>query len=167
MFGPKLEHLDLIEYVVVDLLKVKWETFIKREFFKQMIQFSIFFALAITAFIIRPLVPEPDCGQEASNMTALNSSLANLTMMMMNETNFTCEAVSKTSVYNCYLHEFEEPDQQIRLVCEILIVIFALLYLLKALREFSFLGRKVFLENMVLCPSRVCFLISCLLLQEC
>merc|ERR1711884_854228 len=51
VFGPKLEHLDLIEYVIVDLLKVKWKTFVKREFFKQMAQFSVFFSLAITAFI--------------------------------------------------------------------------------------------------------------------
>ena len=29
VFGPKLEHLDLIEYVIVDLLKVKWNTFVK------------------------------------------------------------------------------------------------------------------------------------------
>ena len=32
-------------------------------------------------------------------------------------------------------------------------------------RQFSFLGKKIFLENMVLCPSRVCFLISCILIQ--
>ena len=53
VFGPKIEHLDLIEAIVVDLLKVKWVTFVRREFFKQMFQFTIFFALALTAFLIR------------------------------------------------------------------------------------------------------------------
>ena len=46
MFGPKLEHLDLIEYVVVDLLKVKWNSFVRREFFIQMAIFSVFFGMS-------------------------------------------------------------------------------------------------------------------------
>ena len=47
VFGPKLEHLDLIEYVVVDLLKVKWKSFVRREFFIQMLIFTIFFAMSM------------------------------------------------------------------------------------------------------------------------
>ena len=35
----------------------------------------------------------------------------------------------------------------------------------QAVRELGFLGRKVFWQNMKLCPSRVAFLISCVLLQ--
>ena len=46
VFGPKLEHLDLIEYVVVDLLKVKWQSFVRREFFIQMGIFSVFFLMS-------------------------------------------------------------------------------------------------------------------------
>ena len=46
VFGPKLEHLDLIEYVVVDLLKVKWNSFVRREFFIQMAIFSVFFGIS-------------------------------------------------------------------------------------------------------------------------
>ena len=46
VFGPKLEHLDLIEYVVVDLLKVKWNSFVRREFFIQMAIFAFFFAIS-------------------------------------------------------------------------------------------------------------------------
>ena len=182
VFGPKLEHLDLIEYVIVDLLKVKWETFIKREFFKQMLQFTIFFCLAITAFVLRPLVPESSCRQINENnktdifnnqtdlpwTTDIEQTLNITTVMELlagNVTNSTCEMVTKTSLTNCYLHSFETPLQQLRLACEILIVIFALLFLLKAIREFSFLGPKIFLENMQLCPSRVIFLFSCILLQ--
>ena len=176
VFGPKLEHLDLIEYVVVDLLKVKWETFIKREFFKQMTQFTIFFCLAITAFIIRPPTPEPECKQE-NNSTELigNETVSSWTtdlmdpalVLMSNGTNATCELVSQTKFTNCYLHSMETTEEYIRLGCEVSIVFLAILYILKALRELSFLGRKVFMENMKLCPSRVCFLFSCLLLQFC
>ena len=46
VFGPKLEHLDLIEYVVVDLLKVKWNSFVRREFFIQMAIFAVFFGIS-------------------------------------------------------------------------------------------------------------------------
>ena len=72
VFGPKLAHLDLIgngyvfhskvdmisifefvfftflEYVVVDLLKVKWTSFVRREFFIQMGIFGLFFAMGMT-----------------------------------------------------------------------------------------------------------------------
>ena len=67
----------------------------------------------------------------------------------------------------CYLHSLETMEEQIRSACEVAIVIMALLYIIKAVREFKFLGRKVFFQNMVLCPSRVCFLLSCVLLQFC
>ena len=53
------------------------------------------------------------------------------------------------------------------MVGEVIIVIMGLFYILKAIREFLFLGRKIFLQNMILCPSRVCFLFSCVLLQFC
>ena len=104
VFGPKLEHLDLIEYVVVDLLKVKWNTFIKREFFKQMAMFTVFFSLAITAFIIRPLVPEEECGQEEETSSS-NLTMSPLTtdmeeppmaaLLLSNATNATCEMVAR------------------------------------------------------------------------
>ena len=193
VFGPKLEHLDLIEYVVVDLLKVKWNTFIKREFFKQMAMFTVFFSLAITAFIIRPLVPEEECDQEEEETSSGNLTMSPLTtdmeeppmavLLLSNATNATCEMVARqvsdgqsvsiheiilifrTHFTNCYLHSIEEPMDQIRFACEVLIVFFGFLYILKALRELSFLGIKIFMENMQLCPSRVCFLVSCVLLQ--
>ena len=63
VFGAKLEHLDLIENVVVDLLRVKWNSFVKREFFKQMFIFSIFFFLSMFVFLVRPK-PRGVCNPE-------------------------------------------------------------------------------------------------------
>jgi hypothetical protein len=54
VFGTKLEHLDLIEYVVVDLLNAKYNTFVKRVFRRQMIVFLLFFCLSSFCFITRP-----------------------------------------------------------------------------------------------------------------
>ena len=147
VFGPKLEHLDLIEYVVVDLLKVKWETFIKREFFKQMTQFTIFFSLAITANILRPQVPEEECAEDDTTlpeltgnetdpssswtsdleMTSKNSSQLTALMLMTNATNATCQLVSQTEFSNCYLHSMETTEEYIRLGCEVSIIFLGLL----------------------------------------
>jgi hypothetical protein len=63
--------------VVVDLLQVKWKSFVKREFFIQMFLYTIFFCFASVAFIGRPLPPADGCG--AANDTA-NFSTALPTM---------------------------------------------------------------------------------------
>ena len=43
VFGEKVEHLDLIEGVVVDLLQTKWKSFIKRSYYRQLITFIVYF----------------------------------------------------------------------------------------------------------------------------
>jgi hypothetical protein len=67
--------------------------------------------------------------------------------------------------FACYLHTYTTIWEQTRLLGEIIIVVWGLLYILQAVREFSFLGYQVFMENMALCPSRVLFLTACCLLQ--
>ena len=67
----------------------------------------------------------------------------------------------------CHLQAFDTIEKQIRLGCEIIIVVWSLIYLVIAVRERSFLGGQIFKENMQLCPSRVLFLIACLLVVVC
>ena len=80
VFGPKIAHLDLIEYVVVDLLKVKWDSFVKKEFFTQLYTFVVYFFLAAACFILRPTLPaeeEEECsGEEGLGSDGANSSLS-------------------------------------------------------------------------------------------
>ena len=52
VFGPKIEHLDLIEYVVVDLLKVKTETLMEYE----KSSFSIFKKLSLRELQAKKLI---------------------------------------------------------------------------------------------------------------
>jgi hypothetical protein len=68
VFGTKLEHLDLIEYVVVDLLNAKYNTFVKRVFRRQMIVFLLFFCLSSFCFITRP----NQAGQDRCTMWPLH-----------------------------------------------------------------------------------------------
>jgi hypothetical protein len=43
---------------------------------------------------------------------------------------------------------------QIKLGCEIALVVWSLAYIFEALYELSFLGTKIWVENMGMCPSR-------------
>ena len=98
----------------------------------------------------------------------MNASVAALSLLAnnaTNATNATCEIIEQDSMDNCYLHSFDTSQDIIRFGCEATIVVLGVLYLLKAARELSFLGPRLFWETIKLCPSRVVFLISCALLQ--
>ena len=64
----------------------------------------------------------------------------------------------------CWANTYDTAWKQGRMLAEVVLVIYSIGYLVVAVREWSFLGRKIFMENMALCPSRVCFLIGCILL---
>jgi len=61
----------------------------------------------------------------------------------------------------CFRNTYDTPMSQIRVICEIVLVVWSLLYLIKAAREATFLERKVYIQSMALCPSRVVFLLGC------
>ena len=46
--------MDLLEGVLIDLLKVKWETFVKAKFYRQFYLFAIYFFISLFAFGLRP-----------------------------------------------------------------------------------------------------------------
>ena len=77
VFGTKLEHLDLIEYVIVDLLKVKWESFIRRTFYRQFITFTMFFLVSTAVFTLRPNM-ETSASWACTNSTNF-TDIANVT----------------------------------------------------------------------------------------
>ena len=66
--------------------------------------------------------------------------------------------------HQCRLHTYDTLPQQIRAGGEVLLVIGSIIYLAIAIREYTFLGWKIFLQNMILCPSRVIFLVGRVLL---
>ncbi len=203
-FQKKIAHLDLIEGVVVDLLKVKWKTFIKREFFKQMFSFTIFFFISCFVYIGRPWEPEFSCVdiEEAANMTN-SSELLTTTLSLFPDVEYTTTLASILTDYdvtsglnttisgagngttaspeeedeeecpegtvyqardNCYHNTYDTTLKQCRLVAEIILVFWSIAYIVIAIKEWSFLGTKLFKENLSLCPSRVMFLLGCVLL---
>merc|ERR1719458_483414 len=62
---------------------------------------------------------------------------------------------------DCRHHTYDTLKTQLRGGGEVLLLIWSVIYLLGAAHEASFLGRKIFLDNMVMCPSRVIFLTGC------
>ena len=73
-FQELLEHLDLIEGIIVDLLKTKWNSFIKKEFYRQIYTFTIYFFISTFCFVSRPMTPGITCVNASATtvMTTLN-----------------------------------------------------------------------------------------------
>lgn len=76
-FGDKLEHLDLLDGVLIDLLKTKWNTFVKDKFYRQFYKFSVYFLVSLVGFTLRPLFGEMELDDDGNSTT---------TMMPMNDT---------------------------------------------------------------------------------
>ena len=204
----KIEHLDLIEGIVVNILQTKWKCFIRREFFKQIFIFFIYFCLSMFVFVSRPMragehncVPKNETGtglfaESVFNMTTIppdvttTSSLVNTDFMttvadMINMTTTAAqdgldnqeeeeeeeeeeqceEGQVAAPLDQCYMNQYDTGFKQGRLMAEVVLVFFSLAYMVIACREASFLGRKIFKENLSLCPSRVIFLLGCILIM--
>ena len=63
----------------------------------------------------------------------------------------------------CFLHTYDTPLKKIRGITEVIIVIWSFIYLAIAVRETTYNTRKIYLQSMGLCPSRIGFLLACLL----
>ncbi|XP_059093541.1 transient receptor potential cation channel subfamily V member 5-like isoform X2 [Tigriopus californicus] len=63
----------------------------------------------------------------------------------------------------CYLHSYSTHETFLRGIGELVLVIWSIGYFLNAMREVSFLGPRLFLKTLALCPSRCLFLCACLL----
>ena len=76
-----------------------------------------------------------------------------------------CRCKDSPLVYQdmCYLHTYDTPFHQFRGFCEIVQVVWSIVYLGIAARETTFNTREIYMQSMTLCPSRVLFLLACFL----
>ena len=154
-------------------------------------QFSVFFIIATISFVLRPSIPPPSCpgftdmgGWVSWCKTCLSYVLRRQQQRAGEELHRgrdggrhraggVSSPLSRISAgYGLYLDIYSPLTLyliclEVRAGCDVTLLILAILYLLEAVRELCFLGSTIFLENMKLCPSRVLFLLSCLLLQIC
>lgn len=169
VFGDKDEHLDLLEGVLIDLLKTKWNSFVKDKFYRQFVVFFWYFCVSLVSFTLRrgPMTVE----DAEANRTATSVQLKNLTLsdyrnattplmadanekivqLNSNVTLYDPSVIEENVYFNskCATMAYDTTADKIRLVSEIIILIGSFLYLVGALREFRFLGRKMFIENLV------------------
>lgn len=54
VFGDKDEHLELLDGILIDLLKTKWNTFVKSRFYRQFYLFTSYFLISLMSFLLRP-----------------------------------------------------------------------------------------------------------------
>lgn len=175
----KDEHLDLLEGVLIDLLKTKWETFVKAKFYRQFRIFAVYFLISLFAFGLRPKAYTEEIETGASrNSTSMGNgttnalvktfAVNNLTEIICNYTGYNeamtsllnitnttmpteevVEADDWSSFSECPLLDISTTTLRVKLVAEGALTIFALYYIMTAFRELRFLGAKMFFENLV------------------
>uniref|UniRef100_A0A182RGL2 Ion transport domain-containing protein n=1 Tax=Anopheles funestus TaxID=62324 RepID=A0A182RGL2_ANOFN len=207
VFGDKDEHLDLLDGVLIDLLKTKWNTFVKDKFYRQFFMFFCYFCVSLVSFTLRngppPAEDDEQEGSEGGNKTS--STKEDLRRLLWNESTlenviaslstnrsvgpgmlvgkltdlqqFNGSAVESPEFdpsemddglfFNskCHTMDYDGMEGKVRLISEMIILVGSFLYLLAALRELKFLGRKMFFENLMTAPSRVMFLFSCCIMM--
>ncbi|XP_045115765.1 transient receptor potential cation channel subfamily V member 5-like [Portunus trituberculatus] len=85
-YGNKEAHLDLMEGPIVDLLKTKWETFVKKRFNNLFFVFLAYFLVSLVAYVSRPVPCVPSSRFFASRRP--------LSIMQLPALNITCVNVS-------------------------------------------------------------------------
>ncbi|XP_076042112.1 uncharacterized protein LOC143026009 [Oratosquilla oratoria] len=89
-YGEKEAHLDLMEGPIVDLLKVKWSTFVKFRFYQLFFVFLTYFLISMGAYVLRPTpcVSSPVAGSKGSPtpsvmvLPALGITCVNVSVML-------------------------------------------------------------------------------------
>ncbi|CAG0889066.1 unnamed protein product [Cyprideis torosa] len=77
VYGEKEGHIEMMEGVIVDLLKVKWNSFVKLRFFRQFALFGVYFLFSLVAFVLRPGPMEPNVSRTIPTGSS-NSSLVHV-----------------------------------------------------------------------------------------
>ncbi|XP_044752853.1 transient receptor potential cation channel subfamily V member 5 [Coccinella septempunctata] len=176
VFGDKDEHLELLDGVLIDLLKTKWNTFVKFKFYRQFFTFAFYFLISLVAFTLRPGPPmqHHQTSNKSMNSTNHPTNLLNHTIIDFKIENLTLtkddgnvdmEEWWENLQEECRLMDLSARESQIRFFCEVAMTIGAFSYLAAAVREARFLGLRMFFENLMTAPSRVMFLFSCILMQ--
>uniref|UniRef100_A0A182NPF8 Ion transport domain-containing protein n=1 Tax=Anopheles dirus TaxID=7168 RepID=A0A182NPF8_9DIPT len=203
VFGDKDEHLDLLDGVLIDLLKTKWNTFVKDKFYRQFFMFFCYFCVSLVSFTLRngpPPAEDDDKSEPEGGNKTTAATKEDLRRHVWNESDALEDAGSVagngsggvdvlrgklTEAFNastgefdpsdlddglffnskCHTMDYDGMEGKVRLISEMIILVGSFLYLLAALRELKFLGRKMFFENLMTAPSRVMFLFSCCIMM--
>ncbi|XP_061164690.1 transient receptor potential cation channel subfamily V member 5-like isoform X6 [Saccostrea echinata] len=143
VYGTEDGHLDMMDGLIVELLKDKWKTFVGHRFYRRFAIFFLYFILFMFAFILRPgsdLCPTKIASNDNTTVTQ------------------TSEVTSESD--GCYLIKACRTEDKVRFALEILVLIGALWYIFIAMKEIYHQGFRVFFTTLKGAPAKAMFLLS-------
>ena len=98
----------------------------------------------------------------AANTTAEGQEIAEAEEQEDDENALECEDGFEVQDRDlCFLNTYDTTEKKIRGCCEVTLIIWSIIYIVIAVHERTFLGHKLFWQNLKLCPSRCGFLMGC------
>ncbi|KAK3087949.1 hypothetical protein FSP39_012710 [Pinctada imbricata] len=144
VYGEDERHLDMMDGLIVELLKDKWKTFVRFRFYRRFAIFFLYFIMFMVAFILRP--GEDKCPTSHT-------------------TNTTNGVTASTTVSDsCYLLKACSDQDYARFALEIMILIGAVWYIFIAMKEIYHQGFRIFFNTLRVAPAKTMFLMSCVLI---
>ncbi|XP_041974280.1 transient receptor potential cation channel subfamily V member 5 [Aricia agestis] len=115
VFGEKDEHLELLEGMLIDLLKTKWNTFVKFRFYRQFILFACYFLVSLVCFTLRPGPHDRSLNTTMINTTTINDTevdVENCTLPVGIELNPAAEVINSTKADGIHCARFKSHPKE-------------------------------------------------------
>uniref|UniRef100_T1IIR8 Ion transport domain-containing protein n=1 Tax=Strigamia maritima TaxID=126957 RepID=T1IIR8_STRMM len=192
VYGEKEGHIDMMDGMIMDLLNAKWNSFVKFRFYKSFALFCLYFIFSMASMVLREGPGENEDADDVNSTQSsairtigihaikLNTTLtgfdSNMTLIgrptTMSSVNYTTSSDDTNPTENINPEDdnclglfpgTDNIEDLIRIIAEPFTVVGAVWYLVTAAREASFLGYYLFMESLKTVPSRILFLVSCML----
>ncbi|XP_022322064.1 transient receptor potential cation channel subfamily V member 5-like isoform X3 [Crassostrea virginica] len=142
VYGTEDGHLDMMDGLIVELLKDKWKTFVGHRFYRRFAIFFAYFIIFMFAFILRP-----------------GSDLCPATVSVSG--NSTTQSSQHTAENDsCYLIKACRTEDKVRFGLEVLVLIGSVWYIFIAMKEIYHQGFRVFFITLKGAPAKAMFLLA-------
>ncbi|XP_052249252.1 transient receptor potential cation channel subfamily V member 6-like isoform X4 [Dreissena polymorpha] len=142
VYGESEGHLDMMDGLIVNLLKEKWKVFARFRFYRRFVVFIIYFLLFAAAFFLRP----------GTDKCAVTKQVNSSNGMLQNV----------TEIDSGYLLKICTNEDIARFVLELLVLSGAIMFLFLAMKEIYHQGFNIFFTTLKGAPAKAMFLLSCL-----
>ena len=156
VFGRGENHLSLLDGVVVELLRVKWNAFIKKKFYSMFFMFLIY-TLIVTCYMLA----EENISKELFEIEEVKQP-ANT--KQQNFTNIQKKSETLNTSLDIFLQPGDDDGAGLQLTVSLKFFLHCIIFLSsiafhsEAVYENFSLGRKCFFQTLLLTPSRIIFL---------
>ncbi|XP_052789799.1 transient receptor potential cation channel subfamily V member 6-like isoform X9 [Mya arenaria] len=142
VYGESEGHLDMMDGLIVNLLKEKWKVFARFRFYRRFAIFIVYFLLFVSSFVLRP---GTDRCPTTRQVNGTNGNMQNV-----------------TEIDSGYLLKICSNEDIARFVLEILVLTGAIMYLFLAMKEIFHQGFNIFFTTLRGAPTKAMFLLACL-----